>query len=318
MAPQPAHLRPTEPSLTSCSSGRKRDTTGFGGAIQLIELAVLEVVHDGLLGVGPRRGRLGRGRAPLASANAQRINCGGQGHAGPVSHTAQPNAMKALETQPTLVEQVHKAILGEISGGRMRPGTRIIQEQLAKELGVSRQPVQQALALLRNQGVLHDAPGRGLLVAALGVDYVRNMYYMRAVIEGLACRRAAEMNAKQAKAKGPALIRAGRKAVASGSYADMIATDMAFHHFIYDLSENPFIEPTMEAHWTNTQRVMGEVLVYDEQPRNVWDQHEAMLEVIAAGDGDQAEAQGRAHIQQAAEFMIARLQQRDAQAGAGE
>lgn len=217
--------------------------------------------------------------------------------------------MKILETQPKLVEQVHKAILEEISGGKLRPGARIIQEQIAKELGVSRQPVQQALALLRSQGVLRDAPGRGLLVSPLDETYVRNMYDMRAVIEGLACRRAAEVNAKQAKAKGPALIRAGRKAVASGSYGDMIAADMAFHHFIYILSENPFIAPAMEAHWTNTQRVMGAVLINEEQPRNVWGQHEAMLEAIAGGDARMAEELGRQHISQAASFMIQRLQE---------
>lgn len=215
--------------------------------------------------------------------------------------------MKILETQPKLVEQVHKVILEEISGGRLRPGARIIQEQIAKELGVSRQPVQQALALLRSQGVLRDAPGRGLLVAPLDVKYVRNMYDMRAIIEGLACRRAAELNAKQAKAKGPALIRAGRKAVAAGEYNDMIAADMAFHNLIYLLSENPFIAPAMEAHWTNTQRVMGEVLINEEQPRNVWGQHEAMLDAIIAGDAQKAEELGRQHISQAADFMIERL-----------
>lgn len=215
--------------------------------------------------------------------------------------------MRILETRPTLVEQVHKAILEEISGGGLRPGSRIIQEQIAKELGVSRQPVQQALALLRSQGVLRDAPGRGLLVAPLDVKYVRNMYDMREIMEGLACRRAAQLNAKLAKAKGPALIRAGRKAVASGAYNDMIAADMAFHHFIYALSENPFIASAMEAHWTNTQRVMGEVLTNEEQPRNVWDQHEAMLDAIIAGDAEKAEALGRQHISQAADFMIERL-----------
>lgn len=112
--------------------------------------------------------------------------------------------MKAIETTPKLVEQVYKVLLGEISGGTLRSGSRIIQEQLAKELGVSRQPIQQALALLRSQGVLVDAPGRGLLVATLDPDYVRNMYDMRAVIEGLACRRAAELNSKNAKVKGHA------------------------------------------------------------------------------------------------------------------
>ena len=51
--------------------------------------------------------------------------------------------MKILESQPKLVEQVHKAILAEIAEGKLRPGERIIQEQIAQELGVSRQPVQQ-------------------------------------------------------------------------------------------------------------------------------------------------------------------------------
>ena len=78
--------------------------------------------------------------------------------------------MKALTVQPNLVEQVRDAILQEIASGAFAPGDRIIQEQIAQALGVSRQPVQQALTLLRNQGVLQDAPGRGLLVAPLDPD----------------------------------------------------------------------------------------------------------------------------------------------------
>ena len=215
--------------------------------------------------------------------------------------------MKVLELQPNLVEQVHGAILSEIASGQLQPGARIIQEQIAQELGVSRQPVQQALLLLRNQGVLRDAPGRGLIVAPLDLNYVRNMYDMRAVIEGLACRKATEINAAKAKSKGPALIRKGREAVASGSVSGMIAADMAFHDFVYGLSENPLIAPAMEAHWTYTQRVMGEVLMRDEKPRDIWDQHEAILTAMAAGDADRAESLARSHILQAASFMIARL-----------
>ena len=107
--------------------------------------------------------------------------------------------MEILEAQPKLVEQVHGAILAEIAAGNLLPGARIIQEQIAHDLGVSRQPVQQALLLLRNQGVLRDAPGRGLMVAPINLEYVENMYEMRAVIEGLACRRAAQMNAERAR-----------------------------------------------------------------------------------------------------------------------
>jgi DNA-binding GntR family transcriptional regulator len=216
--------------------------------------------------------------------------------------------MKVLAAQPKLVEQVHEAIVSEISAGKLKPGERIIQEQIAQVLGVSRQPVQQALLLLRNQGVLRDAPGRGLIVAPLDLDQVRNMYDIRAVMEGLAFRKAAERNAERAKKQGPGLIQNGRKATAGGSVAAMIAADLKFHDFIYELSENPLIAPTMEAQWTSTQRVMGEVLMRDELPRDIWDQHEAMLNAVMSGDGAAAEALARQHITQAAAVMISRLQ----------
>ena len=215
--------------------------------------------------------------------------------------------MKTLQAAPSLVEQVHSAILAEIAGGKLPPGARIIQEQLAAQLGVSRQPIQQALTLLRKQGVLRDAPGRGLQVAELDLDHVHHMYDVRAVIEGLAFRKAAEHNAARAAAQGPALIRAGRKAVAANSVSAMIAADMAFHDFIYALSGNPLVAPAMETHWTNAQRVMGEVLMRDDKPRDIWNEHEALLGAVAAGDGERAERMARQHILDAADFMIRRL-----------
>jgi DNA-binding GntR family transcriptional regulator len=215
--------------------------------------------------------------------------------------------MKELIAQPTLVEQVYQAILSEITGGKLPPGARIIQEQIASSLGVSRQPVQQALLLLRNQGVLSDAPGRGLIVTPMDPDHVESMYEMRAVIEGLACRKAAEMSAERAKKLGPVLISSGRKAVRSGVVASMIVADMTFHNFVYGLSCNTLIGPAMDSHWTYTQRVMGEVLMKDERPRDIWDQHEQILDAIIQGDGVSAEALARKHITQAANFMVTRL-----------
>ena len=215
--------------------------------------------------------------------------------------------MKVLATQPNLAEQVRQAIVSEIASGKLKPGERIIQEQIAQELGVSRQPVQQALLLLKNQGVLRDAAGRGLLVTSLDPTQVRQMYDLRAVIEGLAFRKAAENNPERAKKLGPALIQNGRKSVKSSAVAQMIAADIKFHDFIYALSDNPLIAPAMQVQWTNTQRVMGEVLMRDETPRDIWDQHEALLKAVMAGDGEAAEALARQHITQAADFMIERL-----------
>ena len=215
--------------------------------------------------------------------------------------------MKILESQPKLVEQVHKAILAEIAEGKLRPGERIIQEQIAQELGVSRQPVQQALVLLKNQGVLRDAPGRGLLVAPLDPQFVRQMYEMRSVIEGLAFRKAAEHFTATAKTRGEQLLRAGREAVSKGSVSEMIAADMAFHTFIYELAGNPLIAPAMEAQWVNAQRVMGSVLLSADKPRDIWDEHEAMFKLVASGDGLRAEQAARKHLEEAADFMIERM-----------
>lgn len=215
--------------------------------------------------------------------------------------------MKLLAAQPKLVELVQDAILAEIASGKLPPGARIIQEQIAQELGVSRQPVQQALLVLRNLGVLREAPGRGLQVAPLDLDHIRNMYDMRAVIEGLAFRKAAERSRERAAKEGESYIERGRAAVAAGDMARMIEADMAFHAFVYELSGNPLVAPTMESHWTNTQRVMGEVLMRDERPRDIWDQHEELLRAVIAGDGHKAERLARRHIEQAADFMIERL-----------
>lgn len=225
--------------------------------------------------------------------------------------------MKELTAQPKLVEQVHDAILNEITEGKLAPGDRVIQEQIALGLGVSRQPVQQALLLLRNEGVLRDAPGRGLIVAPLDLDHVQSMYEVRAVMEGLAFRKATECNAERARKRGPALLMKGRKAVTSKSVAALIAADREFHDFIYELSENPLIAPTMQSQWTATQRVMGEVLMRDEKPRDIWNQHEAMLAAVSEGDPETAEALARQHVMQAANFMISRLRsKRDATSAA--
>ena len=218
--------------------------------------------------------------------------------------------MKALSTQPNLVEQVCEALLNEIASGQLPAGESVIQEQIAQALGVSRQPVQQALLLLRNQGVLRDAPGRGLIVAPLDPDHVKYIYEMRSAIEGLACRLAAEQKSETVKKQGAALLDAGRKAIVSGSVPKMIAADIRFHEFLYQISGNPLIGPAMATHLTYTQRVMGEVLVRDQKPRDIWDQHAAILEAITTGNADQAEQLARQHLLLASNFMVTRLRQR--------
>src|ERR1700731_3402120 len=117
--------------------------------------------------------------------------------------------MSQVQSQPTLVEQVVNAIVSEIVDGELPANARLIQDELARAYGVSRQPVQQALLLLRDRGMVREAPGRGLIVSPLDVDFVRNLYEIRAMLDGLAARLAAERGAARATREGPAYLAAG-------------------------------------------------------------------------------------------------------------
>src|SRR6188474_1849990 len=84
-----------------------------------------------------------------------------------------------LESAPDLVDQVYRSLLDAISDGSLAPGERITQEDIAGKLAVSRQPVLQALRLLKKDGFVHDAPGRGVLVAPLDADWIVKVYQVR-------------------------------------------------------------------------------------------------------------------------------------------
>jgi DNA-binding GntR family transcriptional regulator len=222
--------------------------------------------------------------------------------------------MPPVQPQRTLVEQVVNAIVSEIVDGELPANSRLIQDELARAYGVSRQPVQQALLLLRDRGMVREAAGRGLIVSPLDVEFVRNLYEIRAMLDGLAARLAAEFGAERAKVEGPAYLDAGRAAVESGSLHDQIEADMQFHAFINQLSGNPLIGETTAPHWPYLRRVMGEVLRDDElMPQTIFSEHVAILDAVIAGDGMQAELLSRDHILKAAKLFVQRLQaQQDA------
>lgn len=216
--------------------------------------------------------------------------------------------MQRLALHPDLAQQAYDAILDAICGGQLAPGSRIIQEDLAARLAVSRQPVIQALLLLRKQGFLRENGRRGLIVAPLEAADVRRVYAVRGVLDGLAARCAAETNAARAAAEGPALIAAGRRAAAGTDVAAMIAADMAFHRFLYDLAGNPLIEESAGLHWQHIRRAMGGVLRRGDRPAQVWDEHAAILAAVAEGDGAAAEALSRLHADHAAADLAAHLE----------
>jgi DNA-binding GntR family transcriptional regulator len=217
--------------------------------------------------------------------------------------------MAQIQNPPTLVEQVVNAIISEIVDGELPANSRLIQDELARAYGVSRQPVQQALLLLRDRGMVREAPGRGLIVSPLDVDFVRNLYEVRAMLDGLAARLAAERGSERAKDEGQVYLDAGRAAVESGSLNEQIEADMRFHGFINELAGNPLIGETTAPHWPYLRRVMGEVLRDDAQmPQIILGEHVAILHAIIAGNGAEAELLSRDHISKAAKIFVQRLE----------
>ncbi len=217
-----------------------------------------------------------------------------------------PAQLVQITAAPDLVDQVYRALLDAISSGSLAPGERITQEDIAKRLAVSRQPVLQALRLLKNDGFVLDAPGRGVWVAPLDVEWTRKVYQVRGALDVLAARLAAGQRWRI----DPKLIERGRRAARGRSVEAMLDADMAFHHAIYAASGNPLIGQSADQHWRHLRRAMGAVLQAVPQRESLWDEHEAIAEAIAAGDVDGAARLSEDHSAQASATMSIRLAER--------
>ena len=196
-----------------------------------------------------------------------------------------------IESTPDLVEQVYASLLDAISDGTLAPGARITQEEIAAQLAVSRQPVLQALRLLRKDGFVLDAPGRGVLVAPLDVDTLVQIYQVRSTLDALAAQLAAKSHA----VLGAQLITEGRLAARGTDIKAMMTADAAFHTAIYAASGNPLIAQTAKTHWHHIRRAMGAVLQVSTMRESIWDEHEAIAKAIAHGNVTQAETLIRQH-----------------------
>jgi DNA-binding GntR family transcriptional regulator len=211
--------------------------------------------------------------------------------------------LSKIQVRPDLVDQVYQTLLDAISDGSLPPGARITQEEIAEQMDVSRSPVLQALRLLKKDGLVQDAPGRGVLVAELDPQWIGNLYQVRGALDTLAARLAAERKA----VIDPAIIAAGRKTARGKDVKAMIEADIAFHTAIYRASGNPLIFETTQMHWVHLRRVMGAVLQSAGQRESIWDEHEEMARAIAAGDVARAVEMSEQHATEARQNLVARL-----------
>ncbi|HPD93924.1 MAG TPA: GntR family transcriptional regulator [Pararhodobacter sp.] len=204
--------------------------------------------------------------------------------------------MEPLKPQTSLADQVYNALVDEICNGALPAGAHLVQELLAERLGVSRQPVQQAMARLKADGMVEEQGRRGLWVAPLDPALMRHHYDIRAALDGLAARLAAERMRSDAgladtfDRRAEQILALGGQAVAAGKVAEQVRHDRALHRLIYEMSGNPLLDRTAEPHWRFLQRAMGEVLRHARLPEEIWRQHAGIVAAISAGAPDRAEA----------------------------
>jgi DNA-binding GntR family transcriptional regulator len=213
-------------------------------------------------------------------------------------------SISPIRITPDLTDQVYQKLLDAICEGSLAPGSRITQEDLAASFDVSRQPVLQALRMLKKDGFVVDAGRRGLMVLPLEAADISRIYEVRAVLDGLAARLAGLAKAKI----DPEIIAEGRKAARGSRIGAMIDADMRFHNHIYMASGNPLIAESANHHWRHIRRAMGAVLQEAGARDSVWDEHEAILKAINRGDADRAEKLARGHGEAAGRHLTSELQ----------
>jgi DNA-binding GntR family transcriptional regulator len=216
--------------------------------------------------------------------------------------------MRQILPGPQIAESVYEAIRDAICNGRLQPDERIVQDELAHRLGVSRQPVHQALQQLRKEGFLTETGRRGLVVAPLDLDFVRQVYELRAALDGPAAMAAARKATPADKAEGERIIRAGRAAVADGDVAAMATADYAFHDFIYTIGGSTLIAQTARMNWHHVRR---SIMLMAKAPTKLgpfWDEHEAILGAVVTGDAEAAEQLAHHHAFASAKAISAKIE----------
>lgn len=144
-------------------------------------------------------------------------------------------------------EQVRRAILAEILSGRLRPGERLLEARLSKDLGVSQATVNVALQDLHQQGLVTKLLNRSTNVSRYTLADIERLFAVRVLLEPSAVAAVSAASSGIAQTRLGAQVDAMRQAARSRDLASFCIADYEFHQEVYRLSGNPFLEHAAEA-----------------------------------------------------------------------
>ena len=214
-----------------------------------------------------------------------------------------PATLRPLEAPRSLTEDAADRIREQILAGGFKQGEHLVEAKIADQLNISRGPVREAFKLLRAEGLLNEEPRRGTFVVSLTAQDVRDIYGLRAALEGRAARLIARSQDPDSLARLRALADDIDRAVASGDAIEVGRADLAFHEGLCELCGNSRIH---EVFMRYVPTLRG-LLRLDEQVLRSLDeitqQHRPFVDAIEAGDEETAARLLNEHSEQAGELI---------------
>jgi DNA-binding GntR family transcriptional regulator len=197
-----------------------------------------------------------------------------------------PDVMNQARLDPLRVHSapglVAARIRSGIFAGRFTPDTQLNEVELATELNVSRGPIREAFARLIHEGLLRRVRNRGVFVVALDADRVRDLYFVREVVERAAALRVAEQQDPVVFARLDEIMRSLEAAVA-GPWAELVALDLEFHRSIVTAAGSVSLSRAFDPLYAQTRLCLTYLESRCPDRDTLVDEHRAILAAIRAG-----------------------------------
>ena len=209
-----------------------------------------------------------------------------------------------IQNHKPLREMVYEELKMQILKGSIIPGTRMMEVELAEEMGVSRTPIREAIRKLEKEGLVTIEPRRGAYASMISTEDMVEILEVRQDLEGLAAYFAADRMEKSQMEELRQVSNSYNEAVKEGNMEAMIKHDTRFHHIIVESCRNKILVQMIEQLQELVLRFRH--IYYDNFKRaeNMPEEHEAIVAAIAEGDADKARAAADIHIERLKELVI--------------
>jgi DNA-binding GntR family transcriptional regulator len=190
--------------------------------------------------------------------------------------------------------RVAEALRDAILAGRYKPGERLVEDRLAADFNVSRNPVREALRSLASMGLVVATPRRGATVAVFGAADGREMIEVRAMLEGLNARHAARRHDPAMIAALREVLEEGSAKAAGGSREELVRLNGQFHDLLAAAGQNRVLGDIMRSLRERTNLVFAPLSPAFAAQN--WAEHAAILQAVIEGDEDLAALHATRHV----------------------